>query len=261
MNAPLRNSQAGRKKEQENFCCVTTNLDHHHRRQTWSWQRKAVHHIPCARLPRDELLRGGGHAAGVLQPHVPRVPQVADDVGLVAWRPANDALASGNQHVGNTADSSAWPENCAHILCADRCGGQADGRWSNGTRSKYVEDVPREVLLPPGPPERLAKVTRALFFPGFHLPRAPAALPSESSRIPLRDPEGRKGCQDSLLNATTITGNVVVTHKNQNCLRRRPGRRLIRKSSCQEEGKTLSKGGHGEVDVSATRCSSAQPQR
>jgi hypothetical protein len=209
MNAQLRNSQAGHKMEQKNFCCVTTNPNHHHRRQTWNWQRKAD---PDHHIPRGRLLRGGGHAACVRQPHEPRVLLVAVDVVLVASRPANDVPASGNEHVGNTFDSTVWPENFGHILCADKCGGQAGGRWSNGTRSKYVEDVPRQGLLPPGPPERLAKVTRALFFPGFHAPAR--ALPSESSRLPLRDLGDRKDSLGFLHNPTTIAGNVVVTNKN-----------------------------------------------
>ncbi len=152
MYAPFDNSQGGHKKYQKHFCCVTTRSDPH-----------------PGKAPRPARVQAGGgllpakHVADARPLHVLREPRDVHVVLFVASRPASDAPASGRWDLGNTAGSNAEPRKRGHSLCANRYVGPDAGRWRKSTSREYAGDVPREVLLPTGPPERLAKVPRAFF--------------------------------------------------------------------------------------------------
>jgi len=139
IDAPLRNTQGGHKKEPKSFCCVTTRPARARNpgpvviHRTWF----------CGAPPAERV-------AGAPRPHEPRVPPAAGDVPLVAWRPASDAPASGISGLGSTAGSNAGPCKRGHTLDADRCGGQDTAHWWKGTSRGYVGIVPREVLAPEG---------------------------------------------------------------------------------------------------------------
>jgi hypothetical protein len=156
MAARRHSSQAGHKKEQEDFCRVTTRPPPAVRPET---------------IPRHEAVRRDDHrwhAAGraVLsrRPHALLELPAADAVVAAAWRPANAAPVSGTLGLGSNVDSAAGPDRCCHTPGAGTSASQAAGCWSNGADSKYAADVPREGLLPTGPPERSAKSLGHLFF-------------------------------------------------------------------------------------------------
>jgi hypothetical protein len=156
MAAPRHSSQAGHKKEQEDFCRVTTRLPPAVRPET---------------IPRHEAVRSDNHrwhAAGrvVLSRRSPALLELpaADAAVAAAWRPANGAPVSGMSGLGSNVDSTAGRDRRCHTPGASTSAGQAAGCWSNGADSKYAVDVPREGLLPTGPPERSAKSLGHFFF-------------------------------------------------------------------------------------------------
>ena len=101
------------------------------------------------------------HAAGLAAhappPHALDELPAADAAVAVAWRPASGARASGTPGLGSTADSTAGPDRPGYTLGAGRSAGRDAGRWSKRPDRDYARDVPREGLLPKGPPERSAK--------------------------------------------------------------------------------------------------------
>jgi len=71
------------------------------------------------------------------------------------WSLASGAPASGIRRLGNTAGSNAGPDKYGRTRDADTSGDQGGGRWSDDVHREYAGDVPREVVLPNGPPEGL----------------------------------------------------------------------------------------------------------
>jgi len=106
---------------------------------------------------RESLRHAAGLAAHAPLPHAPDELPAADAAVAAAWRPASGARVSGTPGLGSTADSSGGPGRRSDTLGAGRSAGRDAGRWSKRPDRDYAQDVPREGLLPKGPPERSAK--------------------------------------------------------------------------------------------------------
>jgi hypothetical protein len=149
--APRRNNQAGHKREPKIFCCVTTRRG---LRQVSPGEARPGH--PGG--PSDPRVQhAAGHAAYALLPHAPHELPAADAAVAAVWPPASGARVSGIPGPGSTAGSTAGPDRSCRNLGASIDAGRDADRWSKGTDRDYAPDVPREVPLPKGPPERSAK--------------------------------------------------------------------------------------------------------
>ena len=117
-DAPRRNSQAGHKREQKSFCRVTTRPGHRPDAppapllaRRWLNAHKTFPH-------------GAGIAAPAPPPHAIGGLPAPDAAVAVAWRPANDAQASGTPGLGNTAGSTAGADRPGYTLDAGRSAGE-----------------------------------------------------------------------------------------------------------------------------------------
>jgi len=158
------NSQPGHKKDQKIFCCVTTRPGRH------SAQEPEAYHFAQKAYPAERFPRIASLGVRVPLPHVPG--------GLLAYgvAPAGvSRLASGVPApdipaLGSNAGSTAKPQRRGHILGAGNSAGQVAGSWSKGTDRQYAGNVPREGLLPKGPPERSDNLSGTSF--AFAVPSA-----------------------------------------------------------------------------------------
>ena len=150
-DAPRHNSQAGHKKGPKNFCCVTTRPG----------PRPDARPAPLPARPWVDPHKSFPHAAGLAahapQPHAPEGLPAACAALAVAWRPASGARVSGTPRLDSTADSSSRPGRRDDILGAGRSAGRDARHWWKRPDRDYAQDVPREGLLPTGPPERSPK--------------------------------------------------------------------------------------------------------
>jgi hypothetical protein len=150
-DALRHSSQAGHKREQKSFCCVTTRPG----------LCPDVRPAPLPARPWVDPHKSFPHAAGLAAhaplPHAPDELPAADAAVAAAWRPASGARVSGTPGLGSTADSSGGPGRRSDTLGAGRSAGRDAGRWSKRPDRDYAQDVPREGLLPKGPPERSAE--------------------------------------------------------------------------------------------------------
>jgi hypothetical protein len=182
-----QSSQAGHKKERIKFCRVTT--------------RPAPAGAACPETrPRRQVVgspRRPRHVAGRAVPSRPRhgidALPVADAVVVAVWRLANGVEVFGSRGLGNTVGSTAGPGRPHGIPCAGRSGGQDVDRWSNGIDRDYAVDVPREGLLPNGPPERSIKSLGHLFLISSPLAEMTVAIKFTSAGV--RDHPGSSPAQ------------------------------------------------------------------
>lgn len=152
--AAVRNSRDDRRTEQELFFfCVTT-------RQARAAQQPVTDR-PFGMTRADNGLRAGLHdrrrAAAVRPPPVVDEPQAGFGVSPDVWPPASEALLSGNRGLDRNAGSAAAAGISVRILCASTRARRAVAPWWNASARWYACGVPREVLLPQGPPGRLTE--------------------------------------------------------------------------------------------------------
>jgi hypothetical protein len=177
----------------------------------------------------DNGLRAGlhdrRHAAAVRPPPVVDGPPAGFGVSADVWPPASEPLLSGNPDFHSNADSTAAAGISGRILCASTRARRAVARWWNASARWYACGVPREVLLPQGPPGRLAESLPGTYF----LSRV---LEQSSSIISLRRPvskrtSGRLACdrnsgrRKKSLPQREIRGKAKETEKDtiQSCLK------------------------------------------
>jgi hypothetical protein len=110
----------------------------------------------------DNGLRAGPHdrppAAAARPPPVVDERPAGFGVSPGVWPTANEPLLSGIRDLDSNADSTAAAGTSGRTLCASiRAHASEIVRWWNPSARWYACDVPREVLLPQGPPGRLAE--------------------------------------------------------------------------------------------------------
>jgi hypothetical protein len=167
---PRHNSQAGRKKEQKKFCCVTTRSGPGPAAPPEAASGVpvpgAAEAVPRAAEAVPRAPEEGSHeslwqapelAAPAPPRHVLGELPAADAAVAGVWQPASDARVFGTGDLGSTVGSTAEPDRRGHSRSAGRSASPGVGGWSNGGDRGYTGDVPREGLLPEGPPERSAK--------------------------------------------------------------------------------------------------------
>jgi hypothetical protein len=166
-------------------------------------------------------LRGPDAAVpvGAARPrHVARAPPPDGGAVVVAARSASGEPASSTPRPGNTADSSAGAGRRVRSLCANKRAAAADACWRKPAGGRYTGPVPREGLLPAGPPGRLAKAARA---PSFR------ATPTAALTA-------------SFYHAPPARGRSLPPHDQITPQRRTPGgrrrRRTLPRVSCVWEG-------------------------
>ena len=146
----IRNSRRGRKSDPDFFCCVTT------RRVNQAVQ--LVQPVPAS---ATDVGRDRCDAAALLW----RLslfafePRAVGDATAAALPPASDAPAADIRDPDSNADSNTAPRRSGHSLSADKCVVEIDSKSFPAAMTVtrcYTASVPREVLLPSGPPDRLS---------------------------------------------------------------------------------------------------------
>jgi len=166
------------------FFCVTT-------RQAWAAERPVTDR-PVGTTRADNGLRAGLHdrrrAAAVRPPPVVDEPPAGFGVSAAVWPPASESLLSGNRDFDRNAGSAAAPGTSGRILCASTRARRAVARWWNASARWYACNVPREVLLPQGPPGRLVESLpgisiSCLGFWNSRLPSTACAVPFSNKPV------------------------------------------------------------------------------
>jgi hypothetical protein len=123
-------------------------------RPRWDWHgEKKQNHLPPA----------GGPAAAAHKQRAAAALRAVRGVAAAAWPLASGAPASGTPRPGNTAGSSAAAGTFDRTPCADTSARGEEKFWWNTGVGLYAESVPREVVLPLGPPERLSFSRSGIF--------------------------------------------------------------------------------------------------
>ena len=118
------------------------------------------------------------------QPHVPHeLPAVADALAAVS-PPASDEPAVNIQGPDSNADYRIAHRRSDRTLSADKREVEIRNFQATVTRRCYTDCVPREVLLPSGPPDRLLESRSGTFIEAPHArqPRPPENLAHPSGR-------------------------------------------------------------------------------
>ena len=103
------------------------------------------------------------------------------DATAAALPPASDAPAADIRDPDSNADSSTARQKFDHSLAADKRVAESDSKSFPAAMTVtrcYAASVPREVLLPSGPPDRLCKSRSGTSFEASHIrqPRPPEIL-------------------------------------------------------------------------------------
>ena len=146
----IRNSRRGRKLAPDFFCCVTT------RRVDKAIQ--LVQPVPAS--VTDAIPDGCGADEPLWRLSLFAFElRAAGAATAAALPPASDAPAADIRDPDSNADSSTAPRRSGHSLSADKCVVEIDSKSFPAAMTVtrcYTASVPREVLLPSGPPDRLS---------------------------------------------------------------------------------------------------------
>ena len=146
----IRNSRRGRKLAPDFFCCVTT------RRVDQALQLVQPVQAPATDVGPD------GCDADEFPWRLSLFDfelRAADDATAAALPPASDAPAADIRDPDSNAESSTARRRSGHSLSADKCVVEIDSKSFPAALTVtrcYTASVPREVLLPSGPPDRLS---------------------------------------------------------------------------------------------------------
>ena len=159
----IRNSRRGRKLAPDFFCCVTT-------RRVDS-AVKLVQPVPASATDVGPDACGADELPWRLSLFAFELRAVGDATAAVL-PPASDAPAADIRAPDSNADSSTAPRRSGHSLSADKCVVEIDSKSFPAAMTVtrcYTASVPREVLLPSGPPDRLCKSRSGTSFEASHI--------------------------------------------------------------------------------------------
>ena len=148
------------------------------------------------------------------------------DVAAAVWQLASDAPAAGIPAPGSNADSNAAAERLARTPCGGKSvDADAAHGWSTRQKERYAGLVPREVVLPWGPPERLLFSLSGTFMDGWATLADRHHTSNQANRSTPSSPSAQKPIPNSEGNREGNRSELPLTGKESRRKRTKGSRR------------------------------------